>query len=64
MELHDVTRFALAVTIDRAVVSGVCSSVISARRRATISRRPVSKCRERRTSVLRPKRGRLVAAAG
>ena len=55
---------ALVVTVDRVVVSGVCSSFISARRRALISERPVSGRKERKTSVLRLKRGRMVAAAG
>ena len=64
MELHDVTGLALVVTIDRAGVSGVRGSSISARRWALISRRPVSGCKEKKTSVLRPKRGRMVAAAG
>ena len=54
----------LAVIIDRAVVSGVSGYFMSARRRALISRRPVSGCRERKTSVFWPKRGQMVAAAG
>ena len=48
----------------RCAVSGVCDSFISARRRVLISRKPVSGRRERKTSVLRPKRSRVVAAAG
>ena len=56
--------FVLAVTVDRAAVSGVCGPFISARRGALISRKPVSGRRERKTSVLRPKRGRMVAATG
>ena len=63
MELHDVTELALAVTIDQAAVSGVSGSSVSVRRRAMISRRPVSGRKKRKTSVLRPKRGGMVAAA-
>ena len=56
MELHDVIGFALAVTIDRAVITGIFVYFISARRRALISTRPVSGRRERKMSILRPKR--------